>query len=309
MSFKYTAVSDTFSFIGYDVLESPREILQAVKDTGYEGVDLPGNPKRMKGREMRQIVESVGLTVPELLGAWTPFHAGEHRDLAGGNEEARQRTITYAKQTIDLAAEIGAQFLGVVAAQPPAPELPFPKLPIKTLRANFLEALREVCTHAAVRGITVLFEPLNAYEAYPGVLTSISEAISLCEELHPHDVGIQPDISHMNSSDPAIPDALRAAGKYVRHVHVNETHRYRLGTGHADWRGIMRALKDIHFDGYLAVYMPYSTQQARMALGGYEESEGAAGSGAGGRPDLRAHLEGALSFLKDVERSVELEKV
>jgi D-psicose/D-tagatose/L-ribulose 3-epimerase len=182
-------------------------------------------------------------------------------------------------------------------------------LPIRTLRANFLESLREICPYAAVRGVTVLVEPLNVYEAYPGVLTSISEAISLCEELRPLDVGIQPDFSHMNPSDPAIPDALRTAGKLVRHVHVNETHRYRLGTGHADWRGIMRALKDIQFDGYLAVYMPYSTREATMALGGYEGPKRVSDGGSDPRPDLTDHLEGALNFLKEMERSVELERV
>jgi hypothetical protein len=37
--------------------------------------------------------------------------------------------------------------------------------------------------------------PLNVCEAYLGVLTTISQAISLSEELRPLDVGIQPDLS------------------------------------------------------------------------------------------------------------------
>jgi len=297
MAFKYTVVCDTFGFLGYDVLDNPREILQTIKDAGYDGVDLPGNPVRMDGQALRQMVDEIGLEVPELLGAWAYFHGGEDRDLAGSDEDARQRGIRYAKATLDLAEEIGARFFEICAAQPPAPQLPFPKLPISTLRGNFVRALREICAHAAERDITILFEPLNCYEAYPGVLASVYEAISLCEELQPHAVGIQPDISHMNISDPSIPDTLRAAGKYVRHMHINETHRYRLGTGHADWREIMRALKDIGYEGYLAIYMPYSTQEAWMD------------QGKGERPDLRMHLEGALTFLKDIGRSVELEMV
>lgn len=306
MGFKYTVVCDTFGFLGYDVLDNPREILRAVKDAGYDGVDMPGNPKRMDGKALRQIVDDVGLEVPELLGAWAYFHGGEDRDLAGGNEETRRRGITYAKQTIDLAAEMGAQFFEICAAQPPAPELPFPKLPIRTLRSNLLAALREICAHAVDRGITILFEPLNPYEGYPGVLASVYEAISLCEELRPYDVGIQPDISHMNVSDPAIPDTLRAAGKWVRHVHINESNRYRLGTGHADWRGILKALKDIDFTGYLAIYMPYTTEDAyRAGTGGYGQSEDGVGQGGVRRPDLKAHLVGAIDFLKGIERSIE----
>ncbi len=307
MGFKYTVVCDTFGFLGYDVLDNPRETLQMIKDAGYDGADLPGNPKRMNGKEMRGIVDSIGLDVPELLGAWAYFHGGEDRDLAGGNPEARQRGIEYAKRTLDLASEIGARYFEICAAQPPAPELPWPKSPIRTLRHSFLTALQEICAHAAERGITILFEPLNPYEAYPGVLASVYEAISLCEELQPYDVGIQPDISHMNISDPVIPDTLRAAGKYVRHVHVNETNRYRLGTGHADWREILKVLKEIGFDGYLAVYMPYTTEEAyRAGTGGYGKIQTPGGSGAAlARPDLREHLETAIGFLKNVERSLD----
>ena len=104
MSFKYTVVCDTFSSLGYDVLDNPREILQLIKDAGYDGADLPGDPNRMDGKALRQIVDSVGLDVPELLGAWAYFHGGEDRDLAGGDEEARGRGIAYAKRTIDLCA-------------------------------------------------------------------------------------------------------------------------------------------------------------------------------------------------------------
>ena len=306
MGFKYTLVCDTLSFLGHDVLESPREILQAIKDAGYDGADMPGDPKRMDGKALRQIVDSIGLAVPEVLGAWAFFHGGEDRDLAGSNEEARRRGIEYAKRTIDLAVELGAQFFEICAAQPPVPQLPFPRLPIKTLRQNFLDALREICAYASERGITVLLEPLNCYEAYPGVLTSVFEAVSLVEQLRPYDVGIQPDIYHMNVSDPAIPYTLRAAGKHVRHFHVNETNHYRFGAGHADYRAVIKALKDINYTGYLAVYMPFTTQEAcQMGARGYGQSNGAPGQGPDGGPDLKAHLEFAISTLKEIERSLE----
>ena len=46
MSFKYSVVCDTLSFVGHDFLAEPREILRAIKDAGYEGADPPGNPQR-----------------------------------------------------------------------------------------------------------------------------------------------------------------------------------------------------------------------------------------------------------------------
>ena len=305
MGFKYAAVCDTFGFLGYDVLDDPRGILQIVKDAGYDGADMPGDPSRMDGAALRSIADSVGLVVPEVLGAWAFFHGGEDRDLSGDNEEARQRGIGYAKRTVDLAVEIGAQFFEICAPQPPVPQLPFPKLPLKTMRRNFLDALEEICTYASPRGISILLEPLNAYEAYPGVLTSVFDAIRVAKQLETYGVGIQPDIFHMNAGDPAIPDTIRAAGKYIKHMHMNETNHYRHGTGHADYREIMKALRDIGFDGYLALYMPFTTQEAwHMATRGYGASTGAGGQETRVRPDLGVYLEGAIRYLKNIESSL-----
>ena len=43
MAFKYTVVTDTMPWIGYNVLEQPQEVLSAVKEAGYDGIDLPGD--------------------------------------------------------------------------------------------------------------------------------------------------------------------------------------------------------------------------------------------------------------------------
>ncbi len=308
MPLKYTVVCDTLSFVGYDVLEQPEEILTAIKDAGYDGADLPGAPGRADPKRLRKIVDSVGLDVPEVLGAWAYFHGGEDRDLAGDNEEARQRGIQHAREAIDFAVELGARFFEICAAQPPIYQIPFPKLPIETLRKNFAAAVKEICAYADERGISILLEPLNCYEAYPGVLATTYEAISMIEQFGMENVGIQPDIFHMNVGEASIPDSLRAAGKYVKHVHLNETNHREIGTGHADYKAIIKALKDIHYDGYLAVYMPFTTQEVFNMTGfGYGRSSSEGESEESGRLDLKAYLEHPLKYLKTVEAAIELE--
>ena len=146
MTFKYSVVSDTIRRLGLNILETPQEILEAIKAAGYDGVDVPGgHPERVNAKAIRQTADSLGLEIPEVAAAWAYFHAGENRDLAGSDEEARWGGIVYAKQAIDLAVELGAQFFQICAAQPPVPQVPFPKLPIQTLRENFLESTREIC--------------------------------------------------------------------------------------------------------------------------------------------------------------------
>ncbi|AWT60334.1 MAG: hypothetical protein CMN58_06140 [Solibacterales bacterium] len=302
MPFKYTVVCDTLGFIGYDVLEEPEEVLTAIKDVGYDGVDLPGAPDRADPKKLRELVDSLGLEVPEVLGAWAYFHGGEDRDLAGNNEAARRRGINYARKAIDYAAKLDATFFQICAAQPPVYEVPFPKLPIGTLKRNFIGAMQEILPYAEQRGISILFEPLNCYEGYPGVLTTLSEAMDIIKESGAPNLGIQPDVFHMNVGEGSIPKAIRAAGGYVKHFHMNETNHREHGTGHADYRAIIKALKDIKYEGYLAFYMPFTTQEIfNLTAWGYGQSSG--DQEKVDRPDLRACLERPLKIFKELEKA------
>jgi len=307
MGFKYTVVSETLGFLGYDILESPREILAAIQEAGWDGVDMPSST-RVDPKVLKPLVDAAGLVVPEVLGAWAYFHAGEDRDLASGNPAARERGMLYAKRAIDLCVAFEARLFSVCAPQPPVPQLPFPDLPIKTLRKNFADALQEICAYAAERDIVVPLEPLSCYEAFPGVLTTVQEAAMLIHETGIPNLGIQPDISHMNPGEASIPDSLRAVGKYIRHIHLNETTRYDLGCGHADFHAIFRALRDVGYNGYLAVYMPHTTQEAAQSLAEGYGGLGSAGRGVTGRPELQTYLTRALKYLKEIERTVALER-
>jgi len=305
LGFKYSVVAETLSFIGYDILENPQAILKAVKDAGYDAIDLPGNPSRVDGKAMRRLTDAAGLAVPEMLGAWAYFHAGEDRCLSGPDEVPRRRGIEYAKKAIDLVVEVGAHLFEICAPQPPVPELPFSTEPIKVVRDRFLAAMREICAYATERGVAILLEPLNPYEAIPGVLTSVYDAIHVIEDLRPYDVGIQPDIFHMNMSDPTVPDTLRAAGRHIRHMHINETNHGPLGAGHADHRAILQALVDIGYTGYLAVYMPYTTQAAAASVAhGYGHADAKAGPVSRDLSDLRFHLEQTIGYLKNLEQTL-----
>ena len=212
MAFKYSLQCDTLPWVGYNVLEEPDVVLGAAREAGYDGVDLPGNPQAVDAREWRARVEGAGLAVPEVLAAWGYYHAGEERNLASTDPAKRAHAVQYAKDTVDLAADLGASFTELCAAQPAVPQLPFPVEPVAALRDNFRQSIREVCAHAAPRGITILLEPLNTYEGLPEVLTTLYQAVNYIDELGMDNLGVQPDVYHMNVEEGSIPDALRHAG-------------------------------------------------------------------------------------------------
>ena len=295
MSFNYVVNGDTLGFLGHDVLENPQEVLKAIKDAGYAGVDLPGNPERVDAESLRQTVEDLGLVVPEVTGAWAwgYYGPGGDRNLAGPDEEARVMGVAYSKRLIDLAVALGAQFFPACPTQRPIYELPWPKVPSPILRESFLDSLRDLCQYAADRGVTVVIEPLNRYEAWAGVATTIEETLSLIEDLGVDNLGIQPDVFHMNIAESSICGALRTAGQHIKHMHINETNHASLGTGHADFHAIIKTLKDVSFAGYVSVYMPFTTQEA------WQRTD---------KLDLLAYLERTLRYLKEIETAVDLQR-
>ncbi len=295
MAFRYSVACPTLRWTGYDVRENPAEVLGAIKGAGYDGADLP--VEGIKAESIRPILASLGLEVPEIMGTWGYVHSREDRDLTSTDEQARQRGIEYSTAAIDLAVELGAKFFNICASQPPVPQVPFPETPIATLRRNFGESLRTICQYAAPRNVAILLEPLNLYEALPGVLTSVYDAIGLIDELGLENLGVQPDVFHMNISESSITDALRAAGKRIRVFHMNETNHYRLGTGHADYKAIIRTLKECGFAGYVTVYAPLISEDVFHKKGQSPD-----------RPDLKTALGEQLRFLKEMESIVDAER-
>jgi len=307
--FKYSVVVDTLRFLGYDALESPQEVFGAIKEAGYDGVDLPGDLGPVSVADMKGILARYALKVPAIQGAWAYFHAGENRDLCGADESARQAGIRYAKRGVDMAVEFGAPYFSLCAAQPPVYETPFPTLPVATMWQNLKAATHEICRYAADRGVTILYEPLNKYEAYPGIMTLLSDASRLIDELGVDNLGIQPDISHMHYGEASIPDALRAAGARIKHTHINETNRYAIGTGAADYRSIIRVLKEIDFDGHMGVYMPLTTQDIFwLSRRGYGGAGDPASVNPAERPPLAPHLEWPIRYLSTLEAAVDAER-
>ena len=305
MAIKHSLVCDTLSFMGYDVLDEPDLVLGAIKAAGYDGADLPGYSDKVDAKLLKQKVDELGLEVPGVLGAWGYYHAGENRDLVGSGDEVRRKAIEYSKKSLDQASVFGAKFFEVCAGQPGIPQLPWPVEPVDTLRQRFAAAVVEICEHASPLGITVLLEPLNLYEGYPGVLTTLDEATRFIEDLNLDNLGLQPDCYHMNIGETSVPEALRACGKHARVLHLNESQHRELGSGHIDYRAVLEALKEVGFSGYFSIYAPISTQEAFQANkgSGYGSAEGAAARDAA-RPDLESVLQRQVEFIKKIEDEV-----
>ena len=104
MAFKYSVSGLTLGFSGYDFSEEPEIILKAIKNAGFDGIDVFDNPQKRNAERLRKMANSLDLAVPEVLGNW----GGEGRDLAGGDEKTREEAVEYAKEAIDYCVDLGS---------------------------------------------------------------------------------------------------------------------------------------------------------------------------------------------------------
>jgi len=118
-----------------------------------------------------------------------------------------------------------------------------------------LEALAVLSEHAAREGVWLALEPLNRYEDY--MINRIEQAASLAEEVEREfgfdSVRVCADLFHMNIEEDDLARSLTDAGRWLAHVHIDDSNRLQPGTGHLDFASALAALSAIGYDDWLAL--------------------------------------------------------
>ncbi len=169
--------------------------------------------------------------------------------LVSTQSEVRARGIEYLKRCLERAADLGAPLmcgpiyagLGMMSGSRRTEEE----------WKWAVEGLRVVARRGEELGVTLCLEPLNRFETY--FLNTLQDAARLVREIAAPNVRIHFDTFHANIEEQHPAAAVRSVGKDIGHVHISENDRGTPGTGHVDWPGILSALKDVGYDGWLTI--------------------------------------------------------
>ena len=111
--------------------------------------------------------------------------------------------------------------------------------------------------------ITFAVEPLRSSET--NIINRVSEAVDLVERVGRKNVGILADTYHMSWEGEG-PEAIRAAGELIAHVHCAEKEgRTPPGTHGEDFRPFFRALKEIGYEGRISIESGWEDPQKQLA--------------------------------------------
>jgi sugar phosphate isomerase/epimerase len=115
-------------------------------------------------------------------------------------------------------------------------------------KENAAEFVGELARYASKNGVDLLLEPINRYET--NFLNTIDQALQFIKILDCLNVYVLPDTFHMNIEEEDPSSAIKKAGEKIKHFHVADSNRFAAGSGHIDFREVLKALESIKYDGF-----------------------------------------------------------
>ena len=227
-----------------DFRESHLEILPRLREHGLSAFEIPMfQPEKLPVAKIRQAMNDSGLTcsvctiLPHGINPISP------------DSNVRRRSKAHLMKCLEVATEMGATLIGGPVY---APIGYFTGLRRTADEWNWaIDAFQQLCPTLDANKLELSLEPVNRSETY--FLTTVKDATALCDAIDHPRVGVTIDTFHANIEEKGLPQAVRSAGRRLKHVHASENDRGLLGSGHVDFPAIIHSLREIGYSGSLVI--------------------------------------------------------
>jgi D-psicose/D-tagatose/L-ribulose 3-epimerase len=225
--------------------DSHRAILEDIKATGYDGVEIPifeGSPDDYAkiGRTLDEIgLERTAITVIPTLD----------KNPLSDDPIERQAAIDYLKHCVDCADALGSRQL----AGPLHQTLGHFSGAATTdkERARAREVHHVAGDYAAAHDMRIVLEAINRFESYfANTMHDLAAYLDTVD--HPAITGMY-DTFHANIEELDPVAAFTDNIRHISYVHISENDRGVPGRGHVPWAETFRAIKRSGYNGWLTI--------------------------------------------------------
>jgi fructoselysine 3-epimerase len=238
------------------------ETIKRIARIGYDAIEIgaaaPHAYPAYMGKERRKTIKKVlddnGLAVSSMLPA---PGGGPGFNVSSPLEEERKAAIEQYKAVVELCSDWGGTTVLYVAGWQI----------FGTSRVQAWDwssqALKEIAKAAEDRGVVIAIEPTPTDS---NLVESCDDAIELMEQVGAKNVGLIFDTQHAYYRNEVPTDYVYRMGKNLRHLHLSELGRGAPGTGAGDFVGLVSALKEIGYEGYLAMEIGFNRRDVEPDL-------------------------------------------
>ena len=186
--------------------------------------------------------------------------------LTDPDASIRERGKEYIRDIIETAGDLGAAAI-VGSMQGRAGDRDKHEM-MKIL----CDALAELGEFASKWDQPLLYEPLNRYET--DLANTLADAAEALRAAGAKNALLLADLFHMNIEEVSIQSALKMNQHQIGHIHFVDSNRWPMGCGHTDGSAIVATLRELNYDGYLAVEafpLPDQAAAAQAAMTNFKE--------------------------------------
>lgn len=257
MAFKYAFNTWVYSsFPCWVPSYSLDDAIRRIAAIGYEGIEIgcaaphawPAHLSKTRRANLRSLMADVGLKPVSLLPA---PGGGPGNNPASLLEEERKATIVHYKEVVDLAHDFGAERVLYICGW-------------RSHGTGFDQAwewtrnaLTEIASYARDKGIAISIEPTSADS---NLVDTPGQALKLRAEVGLSNLKVMFDTFHALYRNEVSSDYVFEMAEHLDHVHFADTNRLPPGEGTIDWHGVMAALKQIGFSGYITMEAGFNTR-------------------------------------------------
>ncbi|WP_149304667.1 sugar phosphate isomerase/epimerase family protein [Pareuzebyella sediminis] len=226
------------------VTESHFDIINTLKKTGYDGIELflgEGDVKHYTklGNHFSDI--EMGVTA---VAALAP-----EENIASPDQKIREAGLRKLKWSIDVAEAANVEVIcgpfhstfAFFTRQPPT----------EVEKARSAEVLYKAAEYAKAANIVLAPEAVNRFECY--LYNTMADLKTMVERVDHPNLGAMYDTHHSNIEEKSQYEAIKTIAPYLKHVHISENDRGTPGSGQVNWSDAFRALREIEYDGWLTI--------------------------------------------------------
>ncbi len=226
-----------------DVIRQRAPLIAAM---GFDLIELPlENPGDWTPRIVKPIVDDLGL-MSSVCAAMGPG-----RDLTTGDAGIVSATQDYLRRCIDAAAGVGSAIVAGPIYAPTGVTGSRTASEREEAIAAVVANLGPVLDYARESGVRLAIEPLNRFET--SLFNTVTQTLELIRIVDRPELGLLLDTFHMNIEERSQPDAIRAAGSSLLHMHACGNDRGAPGGDGIDWPGIRDALSEFGYRGAITI--------------------------------------------------------